>query len=1231
MFSDSRPTPSEQAERLLFEFIRQVPHLPSATDLALVSSPVVPWPHQRKVVQGTVERYPQSFLFSDEVGLGKTVEAALALRQLWLSGRVKRVLLLVPKAVLRQWQEELHEKAAITAPIFSGGRFFDIHGVELESPRSEDNPWNRFDLFLASTQLARARSRSRELWRADPWDLVIVDEAHHARRRRVDASGERRPNRLLELLAGTSDQPGGLVSRTRCLYLLTATPMQIHPVEVWDLLKLLGLGGRWGAGQEAFIRYFEQIRQPFEGRDWSFILPFLAESAELGEHSPPIAEVVEGVRQGDIATARLGVEALDADRRDELDRLLLRISPTRTMVWRNTRSLLRRYHRAGLLTTEVPERQPRNIWIDLSTAERRLYDRIEDYLSRFYQRYEASRSGLGFVMTVYRRRLTSSFYAVRRSLERRLQLILGEAGPPLPEWSEALDVESSAEAGPSLEVDEFDGSWLGFTGGVGAEQAELFDTVFEPLKESKLPSPSRLSKDELSYLDELLAALKALPEDSKLDRLLTDLKQLFQQRDRVLVFTQYLDTADYLRQILGSIYSVACYSGRGGEVRSVDDSGKPIWRVVGKEEIKHRFGAGEIQILICTEAAGEGLNLQTCGVLINYDMPWNPMKVEQRIGRIDRIGQSHSEVWILNYFYSETVEAEIYRRLADRIDGFKMVLGDLQPILHRVGEALHELALTPSDQRRRRLEERVAEIQRDLDHKPPDVLEVGPPDGSDLPDLGTEQLAEPASPSVLEQVMVQSESLGGSFELESDQVYRLTHQEEIRRVTFSPALFAEHPYSLDLMTWGNGIFDQLVASIPAPMQEEGDPQGLGLYRTSGPAPVSLFLKPKSGATGRDRGNELEIVDRLDRLRELLGHPSSHPTRDPSSHTLGLWSRPAEGAASSVFSKARRQVLKGQAQVEAERRLADRRGLQSSAAEMLLRSAWVELAKARNPGLFDRPLSFGFGAEAVRAQARHGGPFDRWVQRWGDCLPSAEANDGGFQELLAYSAGTLDRIGSELRHDAEQLEQRWQALESAEAKARVEQRTELSGILERRFYILEEGSSGSGLDREALVEVSPDQVIPFQNAVPFFEQPAEAVHWLLDTAADGLVGLDHITASDHSLWVAPEGRFGPGPGIFVCRSTDPALEPRVPVGTDLVLRLERRTPRSGELALVRHPQLTVEHGEDSAIREWSVEHDTRSETHRLKLLAGDGRVSLVLEDDEAVELVVVAIVIEMLRS
>jgi SNF2 family DNA or RNA helicase len=203
----------------------------------------------------------------------------------------------------------------------------------------------------------------------------------------------------------------------------------------------------------------------------------------------------------------------------------------RRLLFRHTRPLLREYAAQGLLQANVPERDPRLVWIPLRPEERALYDRIEEYISQFYRRYEEERHGRGFVMTVYRRRLTSSFYAVQRSLERHLAFLRGR---PL-----------------ELEDDDL-------------EQDDLDLDISDELDEA---DRSRF-RDEIAYVEDFLHALRGLGQhDSKVEQLLCDLEEVFRQRETVLVFTQYTDTMDFLRQELARVYGpqVACYSGRGGE------------------------------------------------------------------------------------------------------------------------------------------------------------------------------------------------------------------------------------------------------------------------------------------------------------------------------------------------------------------------------------------------------------------------------------------------------------------------------------------------------------------------------------------------------------------------------------------------------------------------------------------------------------------------------------------
>src|SRR6185295_11200628 len=106
---------------------------------------------------------------------------------------------------------------------------------------------------------------------------------------------------------------------------------------------------------------------------------------------------------------------------------------------------------------------------------------------------------------------------------------------------------------------------------------------------------------------------------------------------------------------------------------------------------------GQADVLLCTDAAAEGLNFQFCGALINYDMPWNPMKVEQRIGRIDRIGQEHSEIRIVNLHYQDSIETDVYMALRERIGLFSKYVGKLQPILAALPRTLGAVTLAPRD------------------------------------------------------------------------------------------------------------------------------------------------------------------------------------------------------------------------------------------------------------------------------------------------------------------------------------------------------------------------------------------------------------------------------------------------------------------------------------------------------------------------------------------------------
>ena len=245
--------------------------------------------------------------------------------------------------------------------------------------------------------------------------------------------------------------------------------------------------------------------------------------------------------------------------------------------------------------------------------------------------------------------------------------------------------------------------------------------------------------EEESDIQNLLDSIGRLPPDSKLASLISTLAEL--RRDgygQAMVFTQSADTMDFLREELlkGADQRLMCFSGRGGEIPSADGA----WRQVGRDDAKRRFRDGEADVLLCTEAAAEGLNFQFCGALINYDMPWNPMRVEQRIGRIDRLGQQHEIIRIVNLHYEGTIETDVYRALRSRIGLFESVVGRLQPILARLPRTISQEVLSGEDRDARERDNVVDAIEQQ-------ALEAEQR-GFDI-DAVTEEDLAPTPPSVI--------------------------------------------------------------------------------------------------------------------------------------------------------------------------------------------------------------------------------------------------------------------------------------------------------------------------------------------------------------------------------------------------------------------------------------------------------------------------------------------------
>jgi hypothetical protein len=813
---------------------------PGGLQLAEEASTIDPWPHQRVVSDTAVNTYPNSYLLCDEVGLGKTIEVGLTLSRLGLTGELENSLVLTPASLAVQWQEELWEKFNIKAYRYERGgeydyAFIDSFGQEHPVPERgdldieadrRDEAWTNSPLWrfahtqrddptptviIMSWHTARLKGRWNQVAPADDgagrtrddvpascrgrstdsregvWDAVVVDETHNARR------GSNFYN-LLEQLR----------DHTHCYYLLTATPMQLHHRELYDLLTLLDIPERWD-DRDRFVEFFE-TRQALStviegGADLSsrstssepsqasldgrlqdrfdssieyadVVLEGVVDELELenqgrggakqrllqacnlargyGKQYDDYRRKVDGAIDDQIdpfgadedtklkrllyPKSFLNEEMIISSRSDRLDAfdelseegwtvledVFSWATPVDACIHRNTRETLRKYRKAGLLEATVPTRKPERRRIELNDQTRRVYDRIDDYTRTFYKKAQQSTEtearAIGFVMTTYRQRLTSSVYAISESLSSRLEKLRTQR--QVLERRKRIRNEQNEDRQAALDaLDEFDEEEIAEMEDAGEDILNIDLTELAP---SLTDEGINLLKEEIEELESFIQEVKQVDADPKMDQLYEDLDMLDRKgRSRIIVFTQYKDTMHFVRQQLLWKYgeNIACYSGDGGEMY---DEEADSWRNVGKERVKREFSDndGEVDILVCTDSASEGLNLQECGAMINYDLPWNPMRVEQRIGRIDRIGQKYDDVYILNYSYEDTVESDIYDRLDDRIGLFEYVVGNMQPILSSVGSKIREATMIEGAKAdNEEYEELEEDIERDIEQQ----------------------------------------------------------------------------------------------------------------------------------------------------------------------------------------------------------------------------------------------------------------------------------------------------------------------------------------------------------------------------------------------------------------------------------------------------------------------------------------------------------------------------------
>ncbi|WP_199747196.1 DEAD/DEAH box helicase [Aerolutibacter ruishenii] len=531
--------------------------------LAPMESNVIPLPHQIHALSRAISGDRVRYLLADEVGLGKTIEAGLVMRELKLRGLVRRTLVVSPKGIATQWVAEMQTHFNEQFQLVLGD---DIGTLQRLAPGADhrSSAWSMFDQVIVSLDSVKPmdkrrgwtaervaeynRSRFEDLITAG-WDLLIVDEAHR--------------------LGGSTDQVAryklgkGLAEAAPYVLLLSATPHQGKTDAFHRLMNLLD--------DDAFPDMDSVSRDR--------VAPYVIRTEKR--------------------------KAIDADGKPLFKPRRTQMAP---VAWES------RHHLQQLL-----------------------YEAVTDYVREGYnQALREKKRHIGFLMILMQRLVVSSTRAIRTTLERRLAAL------------------KEGEQQASLRLAELE------NGADGSENFdELYDMDGQELLDELLKSHVSALQSEGSHVETLLDAAVRCEQagpDAKAEALIEWVYELQAEENepdlKVLIFTEFVPTQQMLKEFLEA---------RGISVVTLNGSMDMEERKQAQDAFRKSH-----RVLVSTDAGGEGLNLQFAHVIINYDIPWNPMRLEQRIGRVDRIGQP-KKVRAINFVFEDSVEFRVREVLEQKL------------------------------------------------------------------------------------------------------------------------------------------------------------------------------------------------------------------------------------------------------------------------------------------------------------------------------------------------------------------------------------------------------------------------------------------------------------------------------------------------------------------------------------------------------------------------------------
>lgn len=515
--------------------------------LASLASGVIPLPHQLHVLDRVMESNNIRYILADEVGLGKTIEAGMVIKELQARGLIQRVLVVCPTGLVTQWANEMEEKFHEKFHVILPSDFDAIKRIT-----DTDDVYGQFDKVISPMDSIKPIEH-RAGWDQEKiekynqdriysiinsgWDLIIIDEAHR--------------------VAGSSSE----VARYKLGYLLS----QASPY-----LLLLSATPHNGS-TDAFLRLVRL----------------------LDEMAFPNAK--------SIVKEQVAPFVIRTEKREAIDN--------------NGNKLFKK----RITHLEVLN------WDERHSLQRELYERVSEYVAKNYNKALRNRKRnmcIIFLMIIMQRMLTSSVAAVRNSLERRLFALRNQ------------------ETRLTYFTEE-----------------DLADMDIEEGLEEAITALSLDIKNEILDLEDIIALAKRAQNqypDVKVEKLQDTLDKIFYQNkdQKVIIFTEFVATQYYLAELLRK---------QGHSVTVLNGSMNMDERNAALREFRE-----ETSIFISTDAGGEGLNLQFSSIIINYDLPWNPMKIEQRCGRVDRIGQNQ-DVHIYNFIIEDTIENRVREILENKL------------------------------------------------------------------------------------------------------------------------------------------------------------------------------------------------------------------------------------------------------------------------------------------------------------------------------------------------------------------------------------------------------------------------------------------------------------------------------------------------------------------------------------------------------------------------------------